>query len=262
MINSKIVWAMIIRYYYSMLHTYDRIADMFYWPAMDLFLWGLTGLYFARLNNNSPHFLEIVLGGLVFWIVIWRAQYEISVNLMTEIWDKNLVNIFISPLRIQEWMLSFIIFGALKMIASVSFSAILTFLFFNYNVFMYGFAIIPFVTSLLITGWIIGFLMAGILIMYGQKLQTLAWTGSFLIAPFSAMYYPISSLPEWAQKVAFFLPSSYIFEGMREIVSRGTISYDKFIISFTLNILYLTLSIWFFITMFRKSRKLGLNRLI
>ncbi len=262
MINFTRVFAMVKRHYFNMIHNYDRLTDMFYWPAMDLFIWGITGLYFARLNANSPHFIEIVLGGLVFWIVIWRAQYEININLLNEFWDRNLVNIFISPLKIEEWMLSFIIFGGLKMITSLAFSAILAFFLYDYNIFMYGIYIIPFVLSLLITGWAAGFFVSSILIMYGEKIQTFAWMGVVLIAPFSGLYYPISSLPIWAQKVALFVPSSYVFEGMRQILTSRTVSYDKFIISFGLNIIYLALSVWLFLTMFHKSRKLGFGRLV
>lgn len=260
--NWTRVFAMVKRHYFNMIHNYDRLTDMFYWPAMDLFLWGATGLYFARLNNNNPHFIEIVLGGLVFWIVIWRAQYEININVLNEVWDRNLVNIFVSPLKISEWMLSFIIFGGVKMLASVAFSAGLAFLLYDYNIFRFGLAVIPFVISLLITGWAAGFLVASILIMYGDKVQTFAWMGVVLIAPFSGLYYPISSLPAWAQTIALFVPSSYIFEGMREILLKGTVSYDTFIISFALNIIYLLLSIWLFATMFEKSRKQGFGRLI
>lgn len=262
MINFGRVFAMVKRHYFNMIHNYDRLTDMFYWPAMDLFIWGVTGLYFARLNANNPHFIEIVLGGLVFWIVIWRAQYEININLLNEFWDRNLVNIFISPLKTEEWMLSFLIFGGLKMLVSLAFSAILAFFLYEYNVFIYGFYLIPFVFSLLITGWAAGFLVASLLIMYGQKIQTFAWMGVVLIAPFSGLYYPISSLPVWAQKVALLVPSSYIFEGMREVLVRHTISYDTFIISFALNILYLILAVYLFITMFHKSRKLGFGRLV
>jgi ABC-2 type transport system permease protein len=263
MINFNRVIAMVLRYAINMRHTLDRLSDMFYWPLMDLALWGLTGLYFAKLNtNNNPHAVEIILTGVIFWLVIWRGQYEISLNLLTELWDRNLVNIFVTPLKVSEWILSLLIFGVLKMIVSFAFVALLAFILYKYNIFMYGFFVIPVIVSLLLTGWTIGFMIAGTLIRFGQKIQTIAWVGGALVSPFSAIYYPLSILPVWAQKIALFLPSSYIFEGMREFVATGNISFEKFFISFILNIVYLTLSLWFFISMFNKSRKLGLGRLI
>lgn len=262
MINLNRVAAMIIRYTANMRHSFDRLSDMFYWPLMDLVLWGLTGLYFAKLSTGNLHAVDIILTGVIFWLVIWRGQYEINLNLLAELWDRNLVNIFATPLRLSEWIISLLIFGLLKMLVSLVFVALLAFILYKYNIFMYGFFIVPVVISLLLTGWTVGFIIASVLIRFGQKVQTFAWIGGALLAPFSAVYYPLSILPVWVQKIAHFIPSSYMFEGMREFILTGNISFEKFLISFALNIVYLILSIWLFVSMFNKSRKLGLGRLI
>lgn len=262
MINIHRVYAMIYRYFIYLRTNYDRLTDLFYWPAMDLLIWGLTGLYLAKLNNNSNQYLFIILSGLVFWIVIWRSQYEITTNLLSEMWDRNIVNIFASPLKVSEWIIAVMIFGTLKMIISVAFSATLSFIFYKFNVFLLGWNLFPIVVSLLLTGWAGGFLVAGFIIRFGMKIQTLAWAGIALIAPFSAIYYPVSALPQWAQNISYFIPSTHVFEGIREILFTGILSYDKLIISFVLNIVYLVAALWFFVFMFNKSKKMGLSRLI
>lgn len=260
--NIKRIFAMILRYAYSTRHNLDRLSDMFYWPAMDLLIWGITGLYLAQITNGSANYLFVILNGLVFWIVIWRSQYEITTNLLAELWDRNIVNLFTTPLTVFEWMAAFIIFGFTKTLISLTFSAILAFFLYKYNVLSLGLLLPFYVVSLMITGWAVGFFVGGLLVRYGQRLQTLAWTGVALIAPFSAVYYPLSVLPTWAQKIGLFIPSTYIFESTRESLFTGTLSYDKIIISFGLNIIYFSLSVWFFILMFNKSRKMGLGRLI
>lgn len=260
--NWNRVYAMCLRYLINMKHNYHRLTDMFYWPAMDLFIWGLTGLYLAQFTRNYHQYLFVILNGLIFWIVIWRAQYEITTNLLAELWDRNILNIFSTPLKIREWITSFLIMGFLKMMLSLSFSALLAFIFYKYNIFSYGFYIIPFVLNLLLTGWAGGFFVAAFLIRFGMGIEVLAWTGIALISPFSAVYYPLSILPNWVQVVGKFVPATYIFEGLRELLFTGHLSIDKLIISFALNVLYLVLSIWFFVWMFSKSRKLGLGRLI
>lgn len=253
---------MVLRHSFSLRHSFDRFSDMFYWPAMDLFIWGLTGLYLAQLNKGQTHYLEIILSGLVFWVVVWRAQYEITTNLLAELWDRNLINIFSSPLTIGEWMVSFMIFGLIKTIISLTFSALLAFIFYGFNILSFGMYLGPLLLSLLLTGWAGGFFVAGFLIRYGNKIQTLAWAGIALIAPFSAIYYPLSVLPAWAQIIGLFIPSTYVFEAIRQMLFTGVLSMDKIYISLFLNVDYLLLSIVFFIWMFKKSRKLGLGRLI
>lgn len=260
--NFNRIKAMFLRYLINMWHNYDRLIDMFYWPAMDLFIWGLTGLYISRLNSNFSQYLFIILNGLIFWIVIWRAQYEITTNLLAELWDRNVINIFATPLKVSEWIAAFMLFGLMKTIVSLGFSAILAFIFYKYNIFIYGFYLLPFLASLLLTGWAGGFFVAAFLIRFGMKIQTIAWAGVALIGPFSAIYYPLSILPDWVQKISNLIPSTYIFEGLRQLLLTGSISLDKLLISFALNIVYLILSIWFFVRMFNASRKLGLGRLV
>jgi len=260
--NLKRVLAMVLRHVVNLKHSLDRFTDMFYWPAMDLLIWGITGLYLATFIPNTSHYLEIIISGLIFWIIIWRAQYEITTNLLAELWDRNIINIFSSPLTIYEWSASFMVFGLFKTIISVCFSAALAFWFYHYNVFMFRWYLIPFSISLLLTGWAGGFFVAGFLIRFGNKIQTLAWAGIALLAPFSAIYYPLSVLPGWAQYIGRFIPSTYIFEDIRQILSGNSPSIGYIIISFGLNILYIVLSFLFFKWMFEKSRKLGLGRLI
>lgn len=262
MINFNRVWALVLRYAINMLHNYDKLTDMFFWPALDFFLYGLTALYLAQSTSKSLNYLFVVLSGLVFWIVIWRAQYEITTNLLTELQDRNIVNLFTTPLRLREWISAFMFMGFLKTFVSVGFSALLSFVLYQYNIFLFGSYLVIFILCLLLTGWAIGFIVSGFLIRYGQKIQTFAWAGVMLIAPFSALYYPVSILPHWAQTVAYFVPSTYIFEEIRRVLFTGVVSYDKLLISLVLNIIYFSFSIWFFVRMFNKSRRLGLGRLI
>lgn len=263
MISVNRVNAMLFRYTYNMRHSFDRLSDMFYWPAMDILIWGLTGLYFInKTGDEFSNLLFVVISGLVFWIVVWRTQYEITTNLLCEIWDKNLVNIFAGPLKLSEWIIAFMVFGVIKMTISLAFSGMFAYLLYQLNILIYGFYLIPLVANLILTGWVTGFFVGGILVRFGNTIQTLAWAGVYLIAPFSGIFYPIVILPEWARNVSGFIPTSYIFEGFREIIFTGKLSYDKIIISLALNLVYLVLSIWFFTFMFHKSRKLGLGRLI
>ena len=90
----------------------------------------------------------------------------------------------------------------------------------------------------------------------------LAWMTAYLFAPFSAVYYPLNALPHWAQTIADVLPTTYIFEGMREVLTFQIFSWKKFAVSIGLNLVYLVLSILFFNYMFQeKSRNKGLARL-
>ncbi len=252
--------AVIVRHLYNFTHQLDRLSDSFYWPAMDLIIWGLTS-QFVQGGNKLSNIVLILLSGLVFWQVVWRGQYEIAVNFLEEIWSENLVNILSTPLRMGEWLAGVFVLSIVKMLMTVVFAIFLTFFMYKINLLAFGWLLIPFFASLLLVGWWVGLIVTGFLVLYGRQIQTFAWAGVYLLAPFSAIYYPLSSLPGWAQTVAKFLPSSYIFEGMRDVLTGGSIPTEKLIISFVLNAVYLFASILFFRWCFKKSLEQGLAKL-
>jgi ABC-2 type transport system permease protein len=261
MINFGRVWAIALRYFYFFAKL-DHLADLFYWPALDIVLWGITSEWIQQGQTATfPHIALAILTGLVFWQIVWRGNYEISVNLLQEFWNRNLVNLFSTPLKLSEWVIAVMIVGLLKILISLLFGAFLVYILYTLNVFSLGWAFLPFCFSLTISGWFIGFICASIMIYYGQRVQMLSWIVIGVFAPFSAVFYPVSALPEWAQTIAHALPMTYIFEAMRSVLNDGIFPWKLFNISLLLNAVYLGLSMLLFRFAFDKSREKGLSRL-
>lgn len=252
------IFGITLRYLYGFRHSWDRLTDVFYWPAMDLFLWGITSSYIRTYAPHASNIVLMIVSGLLFWLIVWRAQYEITVNTLEEFWNKNLVNIFVSPLKFSEWVCSFIIIGIIKGLISFSFASALAFLLYKTGIFIFGWYLLPFLLLLYMGGWAVGFLVAGVIIQYGTKIQTLAWATVALFAPFCAIYYPLSVLPKWAQEVSYFIPMSYIFEGGREVLATGHVDPMKLVISFCLSALYIVLALLFLHSSFKRVFKKGL----
>lgn len=252
------IFGITLRYLYGFRHSWDRLTDVFYWPAMDLFLWGLTSSYIRTYAPHASNIVLMIVSGLLFWIIVWRAQYEITVNMLEEFWNKNLINIFVTPLKFSEWVCSFIIIGIIKGIISFSFASILALLLYKTGIFVYGWYLVPFFILLYMSGWAVGLFVAGIIIQYGTKIQTLAWAVVAIFAPFSAIYYPLSVLPKWAQDVSYLVPTSYIFEGGREVLATGHADPIKLLISFGLSLLYSILALLFLHGSFTRVFKKGL----
>lgn len=254
------IWAVFLRYFYFFAKL-DHLFDLFYWPALDIVLWGVTSVWIQKHQDGIPDIAMAILTGLVFWQIIWRGNHEVSVNLLQEFWNRNLVNLFSTPLKLSEWIIAIMIVGFSKIIISLFFGALLVWLLYTMNIFSLGWAFLPYCVSLTLSGWFMGFLSAGIMVYYGQRVQMLAWMTAYVFAPFSAVYYPVEALPIWAQKIAYCLPTTYIFEGMRQLLAEGVFSMRMLMMSYALNIVYLVLTIFFFKYMFEKSRSKGLARL-
>ena len=72
---------------------------------------GLTSRWVESSGNEVPQLALILLTGVVFWQVVWRANYEISVNLLEEFWNQNMVNLFATPLTVWEWSVGLVFLG-------------------------------------------------------------------------------------------------------------------------------------------------------
>jgi ABC-2 type transport system permease protein len=254
------VWAVFLRYFYLFARL-DQLADLFYWPALEIMLWGITSIWIQQQGTEMPHIAMMILTGIVFWQILWRGNYEVTVNLLEEFWSRNLVNLFSTPLKVSEWMASIMLVGFVKISISMFFGAFLVWVMYTLNVFKLGWAFLPYLASLTLSGWFMGFFTAGFIVYYGKRVQMLAWMMAYVFAPFCAIYYPVEALPHWARLLSKILPMSYIFEGMREVLTNGVFSLGKLMMSFALNAVYLFISLSFFKFMFEKSRDKGLARL-
>ncbi|MBS4165408.1 MULTISPECIES: ABC transporter permease [unclassified Neochlamydia] len=258
--NFSRIKGVFFRYYYNAIKGPNQLSDIFYWPLVDILLWGLTSRWIQHQNHvaNLP---LVLMTALIFWQVTWRGSVDISINILQEFWNRNLVNLFSTPLKICEWIIGTILLCLCKLILTVAFGAVTVYLLYTLNVFTVGWPFLPFAILLLMFGWTLGFVAASIIIYWGHQVEMLAWMIGFLFAPFSAVFYPVNILPVWAQKISWLLPSTYIFEGMRSILDEKPFPYIYLFYSLTLNAIYLTFSILLFKWMFEKSRRKGLGRL-
>lgn len=257
--NLSRIRGVFFRYYYNLIKGPMQLSDLFYWPLVDILLWGLTSVWIQTQHpvDNLP---LILMTALIFWQVAWRGSIDISLNILQEFWHRNLVNLFATPLKISEWVAGTILLCLCKLVITISFGALMVYLLYSLNVFTIGWIFLPFAALLLIFGWTLGFLSSGLIIYWGHQVEMFAWMIAFIFAPFSAVFYPVETLPYWAQKISWLLPTTYVFEGMREVLRTQTVPFMYLWYSLFLNIVYLVGGIYFFQFMFEKSRDKGLAR--
>lgn len=248
------------RYYYNLLKGPHQLSDLFYWPLIDILLWGLTSIW-IQTQNNVPGLPLILMTGLIFWQITWRGSIDISLNLLQEFWHRNLVNFFSTPLKISEWICGVLLLCLCKLAVTIAFGSLMVYVLYSLNVFTVGWSFLPFAGLLVMFGWSLGFGAAGLIIYWGHQVEMLAWMVGFIFAPFSAVFYPIATLPIWAQRISWCLPTTYVFEGMRQILNGNPLPISYIWSSLGLNIAYLIISVLFFRWMFELSRVKGLARL-
>lgn len=255
------IWAVVLRHLYNFRHNLDRVVDAFYWPSLDIVVWGLTISAMQKQGESSVVQVVMILTATILWFVMWRGQGEITVNFLEELWSENLVNLFASPLRLVEWMIGLCLIGVVKLSLTLGLTSVLAFLLYRTNILEIGFWLIPFTITLTLFSWAFGFLTAGVFLRKGTDVQTLAWAGAFVLMPFSAVYYPLYLLPRWVQAISSFLPTTYVFEGMRSLILTGTTPVEGMAKSLTLSSVYLVIAVWFFVKSFAAAKEKGLGHL-
>ena len=255
------VWAVVLRHYYNFIHRIDRLVDAFYWPTLDVVIWGLTLSVMERQGQSGASQVSMIIFGVILWFLVWRGQGEITVNLLEELWTENLSNLFASPLRLVEWMIALCIVGLVKLAMTIALTSGVAYFLYRVNFFELGFALIPFTIILLLMSWAFGFLTSGVFLRHGTNMQTLAWAGAFILMPFSAVFYPLEYLPNWVQAIALWVPSTYVFEGMRSVVLHQVVPTEFYMKAIGLDLLYLVIGIWFFVRSFKVAHEKGLAHL-
>ena len=249
------VSALVMRYLYLYRRSLARAGEVFFWPVMDLVLWGFLTAYMERFA--APRAVVFLIGAMIFWDVLYRSQQAITLSLAEEIWVRNILNIFLAPLRTVEIAIATCLMGVIKAALTLVVLGTLAHVFFAFDILALGPALVPFVVSLLLFGWAVGMCTMGLVIRFGQSAEALIWGVPFLLQPFSAVFYPVSVLPGWLQKVAALLPSTYVFEGMRNTLATGRPDVARLAASFAMDAVYLVLAGAFLTWMLHLARVRG-----
>jgi ABC-2 type transport system permease protein len=135
--------------------------------------------------------------------------------------------------------------------------SLLAYLLYTCNIFDVGVALVPFMANLLLFGWAVGMGTMALVLRFGRAAEALVWGIPFLLQPVSAVYYPLDVLPPGLQTLAWLLPSTHVFEGMRTALHLGTVPLGSLLVVCGLNLVYLAGGAAIFAWMIRYTREKG-----
>jgi ABC-2 type transport system permease protein len=252
------VFAICLRHFYVMRSSPIRLLEMAYWPTVQMVLWGFISQFFMTQSAWLVQAAGALLAAVLLWDTLFRANLGVSLSFMEEMWSRNLGHLFVSPLRPYEFIVALMAMSALRTTVGLLPAALLAIPLFAFNIFDLGLPLVSFFALLLMTGWAIGLGVSALVLRFGLGAESLAWVLVFALAPLSGIYYPVASLPGWVQGVAWCLPSSYVFEGMRSVISGAGFRWDLWWAALALNGVYLAVTTALFLSVFRVARKRGL----
>lgn len=249
--------ALVLRHLYLLRSSGPRILELAYWPTVQMILWGFITTFLVGHSSWVAQASGVLISGVLLWDVLFRGQLGVSLVFMEEMWSRNLGHLFVSPLRPIELVLALLVMSLVRTLIGVGGAALIAIPLFQHSVFELGLPLIAFFVNLIAMGWAIGLVVSGIVLRYGLGAESMAWIAIFAVQPLSGVYYPVETLPGWLQPVAWLLPASHVFEGMRAVLIQHEVRMDLLLNAVLLNLLYLGGGIATFLALFNVARSRG-----
>jgi ABC-2 type transport system permease protein len=256
--SLHVIYALVLRYLYLYTRSWVRIIELIFWPFMELLVWGSMTLFLRGKGDGMPTVVTWMIGGVIFWDVLFRAQQAVAISFLEDVWTKNLMNIFMAPVRMTEYVAAGMFVGILRTSVVVIVLSILAAINYQFKIWEFHWQVIPLFGNLLIFGWSLGMISSALILKWGQAAESLAWAVPYLIQPAAAVFYPLAVLPGWAQWVGKSLPCTHVFEGMRLVLAGQEFPWGLMGASFLLNIVWMLLAAAFYAWVIEQGKKNGL----
>jgi ABC-2 type transport system permease protein len=259
--NLRIISSINIRYLFLYTRTPMRRGELVFSPMVDLLVWGnLTVYLHVEGGGNMDDKIKLLIGGVILWDVLFRAQQGVAVSFLEDVWTRNLLNVFVAPVRNVEYVLATYCVGLMRIAVTVGLMILVAFTIYDYDIFgKLGWSLVPFVVNLLLFGWSLGMISTALILRWGQAAESLAWAVPFFIQPFVGAFYSIESIkPTWMQYFSYALPPTHVFEGMRDVIKTQAFSPTHFYWASGLNVIFMALSAWIFASTLAAVRRKGL----
>ncbi len=250
---------MLYRHAYLLLGSWPRLLDLVYWPTVQMILWGFITQFLVGQSGWVAQAAGVFLSAVLLWDTLFRGQLGVSLCFLEEMYARHLGHLFVSPLRPAELVIANFMVSLMRVLIGVGGAAILAVPIFHFSLIgALGWALIPFFALMMLFGWAIGLIIAGLVIRLGLGAESLAWAAIFFIQPFSAVYYPVDTLPVAVRWIAYLLPSAPVFEGMRAVLVENRFDTALFVQACCVLAVWLLVGGVAFTLLFRSARRKGL----
>ena len=207
--NPRHIAAILLRQYYLYRSSPVRVMPLFAWAAIDIMLWGFITRY---LNSAGPVAAGVptLLGAVLLWDFLQRVMHSVAMTFLEDVWSRNFLNIFATPLSVVEYIAGLTLSGVLASQVGLAVMLLIAVYGFGLVVAAYGAAAFAFLTILLVFGVALGIFGAALVLRLGPSVEWLVWPIPAILSPFACVFYPVATLPGWMQLIARSLPPRYV----------------------------------------------------
>jgi ABC-2 type transport system permease protein len=256
--NPSRVGAIVLRQLFLYRGSPQRVLPIFAWVAVDIALWGFISRYLNTVGQSGMNFVPALLGAVLLWDFLTRVMQGVTMAFFEDVWSRNFLNFFATPLRISEYLAGLVLTGVMTSLIGLAVMVVIARAAFGLSFLTYGAALAPFLAVLFLTGVALGVLGAAIVLRLGPAAEWLIWPIPTLISPFAGVFYPVAILPGWMRAISAGLPPSYVFEGLRAIIAGKPAPWERLAIGGGLAVLYVFGACLLFAWVYRYAIRTGL----
>ena len=109
------VSALVLRYVFLYTRHPVRFVELIFWPLVDLLVWGFLTIYLQKQRGGGfPTTITFLIGGMILWDVLFRSQQGVAISFLEDVWTRNLLNVFVAPVRTVEYVAATCLVGVLR----------------------------------------------------------------------------------------------------------------------------------------------------
>src|SRR5260221_10196103 len=257
-VKLRPIAGIVLRQIYLLRGSPVRLFPMVTWVAIDIVLWGFITRYLNTVSGSGMDFVPTLLGGVLLWDFCTRIMQGVATAFLEDVWSRNFLNLFASPLSISEYITGLVITSVLTSTLGIIVMLLLATGIFHLQFFSMGLPLVAFLTVLFVFGISLGIFASAIVLRLGPASEWLLWPLPALLSPFAAVFYPLAVLPHWMQAVSRAPPPSYVVEGMRALFGDRPVSRDLLLLRSPVAVLGLVLTAYFYARVYRHAVRTGL----
>ncbi len=158
MMRLSRIAAILLRQFYLIRGSPPRLLPIFVWAGVDIVLWGFITRYLNTVTPSGLNFVPMLLGAVLLWDFFTRVMYGVTTTFLEDVWSRNFLNLFATPLSISEYLAGLVISSIATSSIGLAVMLILAIVIFGLSFFVYGLLLIPFVLVLFMSGIALGIL--------------------------------------------------------------------------------------------------------
>lgn len=222
-------------------------------PVVDALLFSSIGVAFGEDDRA----VEILVVGILLFHVIWQLTLAGSLGFLEEVWSRNVLNLWTTPLTEAEYGLALLVTGFVRALVSMGLVGAVAAGLYSVDPTGAGWVLAIGAATLMVFGWAVAMLVIGLVLQFGETAEVFSWGLLVLLMPLSGIFYPPEALPGVLQPVAQVIPLTRIFEATRESLEHGTVQWADLGLGAAGSLVCVALGAWFVQRQLRRFREQG-----